>query len=92
MVLSAEQGRFPLFLSEKLNIFDPAVIVNDLVEKENLGKYLKNKRTYGRGRIGYNSVDLLKVVLFAFCNTFINICITIINNSLIISVNYGIFN
>lgn len=63
---TAEQGRFPLFLSKKLNIFDPAVIINDLVEKENLGKYLKNKRTYGSGRIGYNSVDLLKVVLLGF--------------------------
>lgn len=62
---TTEQSIFPVFLSKKLNILDPAVIINDLVEKENLGQYLK-KHNYITGRKRYNSIDLLKVVLLGF--------------------------
>jgi len=62
---SPKQGRFPVFLTDLLDVFDPVRQFDALMEEVEIDKYLKNK-TYRTGRKGYNSVDLLKTILFAF--------------------------
>ena len=53
-----------LFL-ENLDVLDPVFVIDDLFLKEDTTKYLK-KTEYKCGRKRYNSIDLLKTVLFGF--------------------------
>ena len=60
-----EQGMFPAFFLENLDVLDPVFVIDDLFLKEDMTKYLK-KTEYKCGRKRYNSIDLLKTVLFGF--------------------------
>ena len=60
-----KQGKIPVFFSEKLDINDPVLVFDRLMEDINIEQYL-NQSVYTEGRRGYNSVDLLKTVIFGF--------------------------
>lgn len=60
-----EQGMFPALFLENLDVLDPVFVIDDLFLKEDMTKYLK-KSEYKCGRKRYNSIDLLKTVLFGF--------------------------
>ena len=63
-----EQGRLPVFFSEMLEINDPVLAFDKIMEEIDVRKYIKEpvKTT---GRIGYNTVRMLKVILYAFMET-----------------------
>lgn len=65
---STEQGILPIFFSDFLDILDPVITFNKLMEGIDLKKYLKGVTKYKTGLIGYNLVDMLKTVLFGFMN------------------------
>ena len=56
-----KQGRFPVFISDLLEISDPVIAFDHVMEAIGVQKYLKGK-VKSTGRLGYN----LKTVLFAF--------------------------
>ena len=56
---SPKQGRFPVFISEPVLVFDL------IMEEIEITKYLKTA-AYRVGRKGYNSVNMLKTILFGF--------------------------
>ena len=56
---------FPALFLENLDVLDPVFVIDDLFLKEDMTKYLK-KSEYKCGRKRYNSIDLLKTVLFGF--------------------------
>ncbi len=60
-----KQGRFPVFVSDLLKISDPVIAFDHVMEAIGVQKYLKGK-VKSTGRLGYNPVNLLKTVLFAF--------------------------
>jgi transposase len=60
-----KQGRFPVFISDLLEISDPVIAFDRVMEAIGVQKYLKGK-VKSTGRLGYNPVNLLKTVLFAF--------------------------
>ena len=63
---SAKQGRLPVFFADMLNICDPVLAFDKLMEEVNIKRYLP-ERPYGKkGRPGYNRVNMLKTVLFGF--------------------------
>ena len=62
---SPKQGRFPVFISECIKISDPVMTFDHIMEEIEIAKYLKNT-TYTVGRKGYNSVNMLKTILFGF--------------------------
>ena len=62
---SPKQGRFPVFISDLLEISDPVIAFDRVMEAIGVQKYLKGK-VKSTGRLGYNPVNLLKTVLFAF--------------------------
>lgn len=63
-----EQGRLPVYFSEMLNICDPVLAFDRIMEEIKIWEYLKDsEKTTGRN--GYNAVKMLKVILFAFMET-----------------------
>ena len=62
---SPKQGRFPVFISDFIKISDPVMTFDHIMEEIEIAKYLKNT-TYTVGRKGYNSVNMLKTILFGF--------------------------
>ena len=62
---SPKQGRFPVFISDCIKISDPVMTFDHIMEEIEIVKYLKNT-TYTVGRKGYNSVNMLKTILFGF--------------------------
>ncbi len=63
---STKQGRLPVFFADMLNICDPVLAFDELMEEVNIKRYLP-ERPYGKkGRPGYNRVNMLKTVLFGF--------------------------
>lgn len=62
---SSKQGRFSVFISDRINISDPVVTFDHSIEIE-IKKYLKNNVITNIGRKGYNSVNMLKTILFGF--------------------------
>ena len=56
----------PLNLAIKINKTDPVFTFNELVNNLDLTKYLNRERVYYSGRKGYDTVDLLKLVLFGY--------------------------
>ena len=62
---SPKQGRFPVFISDLIKISDPVMTFDHIMEEIEISKYLKNT-TYTVGRKGYNSVNMLKTILFGF--------------------------
>ena len=63
-----KQGHLPVFLSDYLPITDPVITFDQFMEGIEIDKYLKKIPEHATGRIGYNPVDMLKTVLFAFAN------------------------
>ena len=64
---SPKQGRFPVFILEIINISDSVLVFDHIMEEIEITKYLKTA-TYRVGRKGYNSVNMLKTILFGFMN------------------------
>ena len=63
---SAKQGRLPVFFADFLDICDPVLAFDELMEEVDVKRYLP-ERPYGKkGRPGYNRVNMLKTVLFGF--------------------------
>ena len=62
---SPKQGRFPVFISEIINISDSVLVFDHIMEEIEITKYLK-ATAYTVGRKGYNSVNMLKTILFGF--------------------------
>ena len=62
---TAKQGRLPVFISEMLNISDPVLAFDHMMEEMEIAKYLK-VGPYTGGRRGYNQVNMLKTILFGF--------------------------
>lgn len=63
---SSKQGRFSVFISDRINISDPVVTFDHIIEEIEIKKYLKNNVITNIGRKGYNSVNMLKTILFGF--------------------------
>lgn len=63
---NTEQGVLPMFFSDFLDIFDPVLTFNKLMEGIDLKQYLKCVPKHRTGRMRYNLVDMLKTVLFGF--------------------------
>ncbi len=56
----------PLFISDFLDVRDPVLMFDQIIEEIDLEKYLTNLTYNQRGRIRYNPVDMLKTMLFGF--------------------------
>ncbi|XBX03417.1 hypothetical protein QMP26_22975 [Enterocloster clostridioformis] len=52
---SPKQGRFPVFLADSLDICDPVLVFDQIMEEIGIEQYL---------RPGYNRVNMLKTILF----------------------------
>ncbi len=66
---SPKQGRLPLFIADFLDICDPVLTFDKIMEEIGIQKYLKPQPIYKLGRPGYNRVNMLKAVLFGFMDT-----------------------
>ena len=66
---SPKQGRLPLFITDILDICDPVLAFDKIMEEIEIAKYLKPEPTRKLGRPGYNRVNMLKTVLFGFMDT-----------------------
>lgn len=62
---SPKQGRLPVFISDFLEISDPVMTFDHLMEEIGIAKYLKCTAA-PVGRKGYNPVNMLKTILFGF--------------------------
>ena len=62
---SPKQERFPVFISELIEISDPIMTFDNIMEEIELTRYLINT-TYTVGQKGYNPVNMLKTILFGF--------------------------
>ena len=62
---SPKQGRLPVFISDFLEISDPVMTFDHIMEEIGIAKYLKSTATIV-GRKGYNPVNMLKTILFGF--------------------------
>ncbi len=60
-----KQGRFPVFISDLLEISDPVIVFDHVMEAIGVQKYLKGA-VKSTGRVRYNPVNMLKTILFAF--------------------------
>ena len=63
---STKQGRFPVFFADMLNICDPVLAFDRLMEEAEVWKHLPERPVGRMGRPGYNRVNMLKTVLFGF--------------------------
>ena len=64
-----KQGRLPLFITDILDICDPVLAFDKIMEEIEIAKYLKPEPYNKLGRPGYNRVNMLKTVLFGFMDT-----------------------
>ena len=64
-----KQGRLPLFITDVLDICDPVLAFDKIMEEIEIAKYLKPEPYNKVGRPGYNRVNMLKTVLFGFMDT-----------------------
>ncbi len=64
--ITAKQGRLPVFFADMLDICDPVLVFDRLMEESNAGQYLRQYPSGKTGRPGYNRVNKLKTVLFGF--------------------------
>ena len=64
---SPKQGRLPVFIEDCLEITDPVLVFDSIMEEIEIEKYLvETVKEHRLGRIGYNPVNILKVILFGF--------------------------
>ena len=66
---SPKQGRLPVFLAESLEICDPVLAFDEIMEEIGIEQYLKPERYKPFGRPGYSRVNMLKTILFGFMDT-----------------------
>ena len=66
---SPKQGRFPVFITDILDICDPVLAFDKIMEEIKIEKYLKPVPFGKIGRPGYNRVNMLKTILFGFMDT-----------------------
>ena len=64
-----KQGRLPLFITDILDICDPVLAFDKIMEEIKIEQYLKPQPYSKLGRPGYNRVNMLKTVLFGFMDT-----------------------
>ena len=64
-----KQGRLPVFILDILDICDPVLAFDKIMEEIGIGKYLKPEPYNKMGRPGYNRVNMLKTILFGFMDT-----------------------
>ena len=55
-----KQGVLPMFISDFLDLCDPVLTFDELMEGIDFAKYLKNVPVHETGRIRYNPVNMLK--------------------------------
>jgi len=63
---NTKQGILPIFFTDFLDISDPVLVFDELMEATDLEKYLGNLPPHVTGRCRYNPVNMLKTVLFGF--------------------------
>ena len=63
---SPKQTRFPVLIAEKLDICDPVLAFDGIMEEIGIEQYLKPIGYHPMGRPEYNRVNMLKTVLFGF--------------------------
>ena len=63
-----KQGHLPVYLSEYLEISDPVITYDKLMEEIIIAKYLRKVPKQKTGRLRYNPVDMLKTGLFGFAD------------------------
>lgn len=63
---SPKQMRFPVLIAEKLDICDPVLAFDGIMEEIGIEQYLKPIGYHPMGRPEYNRVNMLKTVLFGF--------------------------
>lgn len=61
-----KQGRLPLFIADILDACDPVFTFERIMKGCNLEKYITYNKENPQGRIGYNLLKMLKVILFGF--------------------------
>ena len=66
---SSKQGRLPLFITDVLDICDPVLAFDRIMEEIEIAKYLKPAPSKKMGRPGYIRVNMLKTILFGFMDT-----------------------
>ena len=64
-----KQGRFPVFCADYLDICDPVLAFDRIMEEIDVGQYLKAEPYSRMGRPGYNQVKMLKTTLFGFMDS-----------------------
>ena len=60
------QLRLPLDLETSISFDDPIYTFDEVMKGCNLEKYIKTNKTDARGRIGFNLITMLKVILFGY--------------------------
>ena len=63
------QGVLPVFFADCLNICDPVIVFDRIMEEIEIEQYLKPASYSRLGRPGYSRVNMLKTVLFGFMET-----------------------
>ena len=58
-----------MFIAESLDICDPVLAFDEIMEEIGIERYLKPKRHTQLGRPGYSRVNMLKTILFSFMDT-----------------------
>ena len=66
---SPKQGRLPVFIAESLEICDPVLAFDRIMEEIEIEQYLKPENRKRIGRPGYNRVNMLKTILYGFMDT-----------------------
>ena len=69
MNYSPKQGRFPVFIADSLNICDPVLAFDKIMEEIGIEQYLKAEEYKPLGRPGYCRVNMLKTILFGFMDS-----------------------
>lgn len=64
-----KQGRLPLFITDFLDICDPVLAFDKIMEEIEIENYWKPEPLQKLGRPGYNRVNMLKTVLFGSMDT-----------------------
>ena len=66
---SPKQIRLPVFLAESLEICDPVLAFDEIMEEIGIEQYLKPEGFNPLGRPSYCRVNMLKTILFGFMDT-----------------------
>ena len=63
---SPKQGVFPVFFEDCLDLMDPVMVYDRLMEEAGIEQYVRIEMGRRPGRPGYNPVNMLKTILFGF--------------------------